>query len=37
MEWVLDPIVTATAMEKMGIIATDGGVHIVMAVENKKY
>ena len=35
-EWVLDPIVTATAIEKMGIIAMDGGVHIVMATENKK-
>ena len=28
-EWVLDPIVTAPAMEKMGIIATAGGVHTV--------
>ena len=27
----------AVAMEKMGIIATYGGVHIVTAMENKKY
>ena len=35
MEWVLHPIVMATAMQKMGIMATGGGVYIVMAIENK--
>ena len=29
MEWVLHPIVTATATEKMGIMVTGGGVHTV--------
>ena len=28
---------TATAMKKMGLMAADGGVHIVTAMENKKY
>ena len=36
MEWVLHPIVMAMAMGKMGIMATGGGVHSVMATENKK-
>ena len=36
-EWVLDLIVTAMTLKKMGTIATDGGVHIVTALENKKY
>ena len=36
MEWVLHPIVTAMAMKKLGIMATDGGVDTVMAMENKK-
>ena len=34
MEWVLHPIVMATAMEKMGIMATGGGVHTATAREN---
>ena len=36
-ERVLDPIVMTMATEKVGIIAMDGGVHIVTAMENKKY
>ena len=36
MEWVLHPNVMAMAMEKMGIMATGGDVHTVMAMENKK-
>ena len=30
MEWALHPIVMAMATEKMGIMETGGGVHIVL-------
>ena len=36
MEWVLHQTVTTTAMEKMGIMATGGGVHTVTSMESKK-
>ena len=32
-----EPKCDVTAMENMGIIAMDGGVHIVTATENEKY
>ena len=35
MEWVLYPIVMATATEKLGIMATGGGVHAVTAKATK--
>ena len=35
MEWVLHPIVTATAMEKMGIMVTGGGVQTVVTTATK--
>ena len=36
MKWVLYPIVTKMAMEKMGVMETDGGVHTVTVTENIK-
>ena len=36
MDWILQAIVTPTAMEKMTIMATGGGVYIVTATKNKK-
>ena len=33
MEWVLDPVLM---VERMGIVATGGGVHTVTAMANKK-
>ena len=36
MEWVLHPIVTAMAMEKMVIIATGGAVQTVAAMVMEK-
>ena len=35
-EWVQYAFVMATAMEKMGVMATGGGVHTATATENKK-
>ena len=35
MEWIQYPFMMATAMIKMGIMVTDGGVYIVTGTENK--
>ena len=35
-EWLLYPIVMAMATEIMGIMATDGGVHTVTAMESNE-
>ena len=35
-KWVLHPNVVAMEIEKLGIMTSGGGVHIVMAFENKK-
>ena len=34
MKWILHPIAMAMAMEKMGIMETDGGADTVMTMEN---